>query len=603
MNSRSPIARATPRRLALGLIAAAFSASSCGSDPKPKAPGPLPDHRSMGFHGDRRKLGWVDYELGLPAKRITMGFGIDWESGPFDSATIDGKTYAPLVYASPLFARDVGVPDVGTADLVVAATNAGYVYGVVARSDADALKPGAFLFKQQLVTPMVVPKLDGGVPMGILSTPIIDVDANRLYVVGLDRDRGWLAFCLDLGDGTVLPGWPVALEANAISAVNGNPLALFPAPTEAAQRGALALSVSGDRLYVSFGTNFEGGPGWLVSIATAIEGGDATPRVIKSFSSAPLLEPQANGGLLGAGGPAVDPEGRVYVTTGRSRRGSLDAPKVWGNSLLVFSRDLKLEATYSPYNYCKLDDHDVDVGTSAPILIPNLSPAQTTTTLLTVFGSKNGTVYLLDRSQIPARTDKRPPCSESPDKDSSLLAPLPQPYLGGIGPLNVFGPFSDELGADDLGKMRSRPAYYRDVGGLHHVFVSGSYKSSIESPVAVPPSIVKVHMVLTPGRAAWLERSSVNSEVIMQDPGSPIVTGEGDDAVVWVQDSNALPSAQLLDPKTATPVLYAFAARDLSLLFRSADGDIRQAGRYVTPAIGNGRVFVASDKLTAFGPK
>lgn len=583
---------------------------SCTPDPRPPPPGPLPDHRALGFHGDRRKLGWVDAELGLPGRFITPGFGVAWESPPLDGSNINGKRFPPLVYASPLFARNVGLPDVGVLDIVLVATNSGFVYAISAASSADgkdmdpATKPGTILWKQELVKPALVPKLDGGVPMGILSTPVVDLDADRLYVVAHDADQGWLAFCLDVRDGALLPGWPIAIDEASVNATNVNGPALFPPSTEASQRSALALSPSGDRLYVAFGTYAFGGPGWLVSIDTGIAPGGAA-RIVKAFSAAPFLEATSNGGMWGAGGPAIDPFGRLWITTGNSPKGTFDAPKVWGNSLLVFNRDLVLEASYSPYNYCKLDDNNLDLAASPPLLLPNLNPAQTSSTLLVAFGSKNGTIYLLDRNRMAPRTDKRPPCEAGDsEKDTSLHSPIPQPHLNGKrGPINVFGPFSDDLGDIDLGKMRSRPAYFRDSTGEHHLFVSGTFKSSVTSSAPVPPAIAKVRVVLTPGKPAWLEETALNTTVVMKNPGSPVVTGEGDDAVVWVLDANALRSESLTDPMTPQPVLYAFAAKDLALLWRSADGEIRHTGKYSAPAIGNGRVYVASDKLTAFAPK
>jgi len=590
------------------LFLAGFVAISCSSEPRPTPPAPLPDHRSLGFHGDRRKLGWADAELGLPPRLLTQDlFGVAWESPALDGATIGGKKYPPLVYASPLFARSIGLPDVGVVDVVYVATNSGFIYAISAAASEDAAttKPGTILWKHSLVAPAIVPKLDGGVPMGFLSTPVLDVDGDRLYLVGHDAELGWLAFCIDARDGATLPGWPIPIDEPTLTATNANGPALFPPSLEASQRSALALSPSGDRLYVAFGTYTFGGPGWLVSIDTAIAGTSTTARITKSFSAAPFVEANSNGGMWSAGGPAVDPSGRVWITTGNSPKGTLDAPKVWGNSLLVFDRDLKLEASYTPYNYCKLDENNLDVGASAPLLLPNLNPAQTTSPQLVGFGSKNGSVYLLDRNRVPARVDKRPPCEPTDsEKDASLHSPSPQSHLTGKrGPLNVFGPYSDELGEVDLGKMRSRPAYYRDKQGDHHLVVTGTYKSSVNSPVAVPPGVAKLKVVLTPDKPAWLEEVALNTTVALKNPGSPVVTGEGDEAVVWVLDSNAQRSDSLLDPKTGTPILYAFAAKDLNVLWQSPPTAIRQSGKYSVPAIGNNRVYVASDKLTAFAPK
>lgn len=590
----------------LTAVSAIVAGGSCGDDPAALAPPPLPDHRNVGFHGDRRKLGWVEAELGLPRRFVSAGVGVAWESASFDSVKIAGRTYPPLVYASPLFVRDVPT-QAGTSDVVYVATSNGFVYAVatpasVVTTDPAAVRPGAFLFRAKLLTPSVIPSLDGGVPLGILSTPVLDVNAMRLYVVGHDSDLGWRAYALDATNGRVLPGWPLTIDETAMGGVNVNGPALFSSKGEATQRSALALSPSGDRLYVAFGSSPSGGPGWIAAIHTAIAG-SVTPKIARSFSSAPSLEPTSNGGIWAAGGPVVDPSGRLWVTTGSSPPGTKDASNVWGSSLLVLDRDLGIEATYTPYNYCKLDESGLDLAASAPILLPKLSAAQTSTPLLVAFGSTQGNVYLLDRNRLQPRADRRPPCGVDPERDLSLLPPVPQVRLRGRGPLNVFGPFSDEIGGVDVAKMRSRPAYFRDGVGKHWLFVSGSYKAAVDSTIPVPPGIAKLRIVLAHDKPAHLESAVVNDSVVLKNPGSPVVTGENDDAVVWVLDENVQPSRSLLDRDAPTSVLYAFAARDLQLLWKSSEGDLRRTGRYGVPAIGNGKIYVASDKLTAFAPR
>src|SRR5918911_5701945 len=140
------------------------------------------------FHGDRQRLGWNARETALtPASVASPAFGELWSSPVFDSLDLDGVSYAPHLYASPLYVDDVlltGGDFAGhTVSVVVAATSNGYVYAVAAGS-AD-VAPGTVAWRRQLGTAAVVPHLDGGVPMGILSTPIIDPDARpaRLYVV------------------------------------------------------------------------------------------------------------------------------------------------------------------------------------------------------------------------------------------------------------------------------------------------------------------------------------------------------------------------------------------------------------------------------------
>jgi hypothetical protein len=91
------------------------------------------------------------------------------------------------------------------------------------------------------------------------------------------------------------------------------------------------------------------------------------------------------------------------------------------------------------------DDADTDVGGDTPMIVPDLDPATTTTPHLVVFGSKQGTAYLVDRDNPPGGLIQRQACNRiDPTIDGSLLNPnLSQPPFGTIAPLVVFGPYSE----------------------------------------------------------------------------------------------------------------------------------------------------------------
>src|SRR5919199_3930540 len=351
------------------------------------------------FHGDRQRLGWNARETALtPASVASPAFGELWSSPVFDSLDLDGVSYAPHLYASPLYVDDVlltGGDFAGhTVSVVVAATSNGHVYAVAAGS-AD-VAPGTVVWRRQLGTAAVVPHLDGGVPMGILSTPIVDLDARpaRLYVVAGDAVAGWQAFALDLGSGEVAGGWPVRIDDRALQPVNLNGPARLQAASVMSQRGALNLSPDGGLLYVAFGSYVDGGAGWLVAVDTR------RATLASAFSIAPSSEPVANGGIWSSGGPALDASGRVYATTGNSQPDSASSPGVWGQSLLVWDPRLHLLGTYTPFNYCALDVGDIDLSGSSPVVLPELDPSSVATPRLVAFGGKQGTVYLVDRDTL-----------------------------------------------------------------------------------------------------------------------------------------------------------------------------------------------------------
>lgn len=240
------------------LVVVVLALAACGYDGTvvwPTAAGA--PHDVIGFHGDQKKLGWSSNQPALSSQRVRAGMIKKWESPLLDPVTLaDGSVRTPHLYASPLY---VGALDVvtplrhATTSVVLAATSNGFVYAV----DASAAGPaGTILWRTQLTSPEPMPKLDGGVALGVLSTPILDQSATppTLYVASHEGQRGWRVFALDARSGAVLAGWPVAIDDAALAPSNTNGPARFQANVEMSQRSALALSPAGDRVYVTFGS-------------------------------------------------------------------------------------------------------------------------------------------------------------------------------------------------------------------------------------------------------------------------------------------------------------------------------------------------------------
>jgi hypothetical protein len=582
------------------LVACTERASGSGERSCPPVRDPVAVTR---FHGDARRLGWNDRESALTPERLRAGtMKLRWRSQPFAAAELDGREYEAHAYASPLYVDDVAGAGAngGRVSLVIAATSNGRIHAVSAldRKCADAPAAGTVVWTRALGAPAPLEDLDQGMPMGVLSTPAIDLERTpqRLYAVAFDAAVGFRAYALELATGRVLDGWPVTIDDARLAAVNSNGPARFQEPRVMSQRAALALSPDGKLLYVAFGTYRSKGAGWLVAVDTR------RPAIAHAFSSAPFSEPIANGGIWGAAGPAVDADGNVYATTGNSPAESRDAPRTFGNSLLQLDAELRLRGSYTPFNYCALDGANIDLSGSQPLLLPELAPSDTATPRLIAFGGKQGNVYLLDRDRIAERTDRRPPCTSDSAADESLLPPDAQAQFGQRGPLNVFGPYSDRFGELDHAKMRSKLAYFRDADGAHWLFASGATKDGEESTENVPPSLAKLALVLEPGRPAHLKVERTNPEVVFVNPGSPWLSSDGGESpIVWVLDENAPRTAPLLEPNAPRPVLYAFDGDTLQLLWRSDESTMAAGGKYATPVIAHGSVFVATDRLYAFG--
>lgn len=559
------------------------------------------------FHGDRQRTGWISNETILTPRSVLGGsFGPVWNSPRFDSVTISGKTYHPHLYASPLYVDRVtmtgGEYAGGTFHVVYAASSNGFVYAVNAsRADAPGLAaPGAILWKRRLNMPSG--SLDGGIPLGILSTPVIDLTPvpPRIYVASADATQGWQVFALDITNGNILPGWPININSVTLAPINQNGPALFQAATAMSQRGALNLSPDGNLLYIPFGAYLDSAPGWMVAVDTQ------TPALASAFSAAPSTVAFANGGMWASGGPAVDDLGNVYSTTGNGTLDTTAVPGYWGMSVLAWGpgSPLRLTGTYTPWNYCQMDQNDIDLSGGAAVVLPDLGAANTSTPHLITLGGKQGNQYLVDRDHMPGSLTSRPACSNDPASDSSLAPPGPQPQFGKPGPLNVFGPYTEEFGSLDWAKGRSTGAFFRSADRANFLFVSGSSKAAADSQQTAPPCIVKLRINTSPGSPAYLSVEASENTFGFLSPGSPWVTSNGgNDAIVWVLVANVTRVTPLAGAEVPHPILYALDSETLHALWVSTPEMLNVGGKYNTPAFGRGMVFVGTDRIQAFGAK
>ncbi len=249
-----------------------------------------------------------------------------------------------------------------------------------------------------------------------------------------------------------------------------------------------------------------------------------------------------------------------------------------------------------------MDEYDTDLSGSSPVVLPDLGAANTRTPHLLAFGGKQGNLYLLDRDHMPGSTTVRPGCSSVAGSDRSLLPPGGQAqFNGGVGPLNIFGPYSEQYENLDYAKSRATPAYFRDAAGTNWLFATGSTKRAVDSQASIPPSLVRLKIDLDPARPASLSLAAAENSIQMLSPGSPLVTSNGSaDPIVWVLAGNVLRTQDLLKPGTAHPILYAFDT-DLNLLWNSTEAQLEAGGKYMAPAVARGTVFVGTDRIQAFG--
>ncbi|MGA3227753.1 MAG: helix-hairpin-helix domain-containing protein, partial [Acidobacteriaceae bacterium] len=119
---------------------------------------------------------------------------------------------------------------------------------------------------------------------------------------------------------------------------------------------------------------------------------------------------------------------------------------------------------------------------------------------------------------------------------------------------------------------------------------------------SVAPSLVRLQLLRKPGVDPYLRLDGRAMDFVLQNPGPPVVSSNGSqDAIVWVLDENARRSAILTGPKAPHPVLYAIDPMTLKVLWKT-DPDLLQAsGKYNSPTIADGNVYVGTDRIVAFG--
>jgi len=215
--------------------------------------------------------------------------------------------------------------------------------------------------------------------IGIISTPVISLESNALFVVAASKENGRFyhrLHQLDLATGQPL-GSPVVIEAPEFVSELQN------------QRSALLLS--NDTLYVAFGAYSDIGAyrGFLFAY-------DAKTLRFRSVYRTTETEGGQGGIWMAGQGPAADADGNVYAITanGQFTPNELEPLKTsdLSDSFIKLSPELALTSWFSPANNAFLNSEDGDLGASGAMLLPN--------TKVVLGAGKEGKFFLLDRTNL-----------------------------------------------------------------------------------------------------------------------------------------------------------------------------------------------------------
>lgn len=224
--------------------------------------------------------------------------------------------------------------------------------------------------------------------IGIVSTPVIDLASQTIYVVcklvgpnGVIFNR---LFALDLVTGR-------RLREVAIGVPPEDTIAEVPATSYDSHRGVLAFSprmhmnrpgllLQNGRIYIAFGSHQDTPPwhGWIFSYDAQ------TFKRVAVWCSTPN---GMAGGIWQAGsGIAGADDGSIYVMTGNG-----EGIGSFGSHFVQLDSNLKVLGSYAPPNAKEMDEHDIDLGSSGPVLFPEPGNSN-----ILFGGGKDSRLFVLD---------------------------------------------------------------------------------------------------------------------------------------------------------------------------------------------------------------
>jgi hypothetical protein len=335
------------------------------------------------------------------------------------------------------------------------------------------------------------------VPIGVASTPVLDPANQRMFVMAYlessSTTSSYKIYCVDMNDGTII-------QAAQLQDAGAAGRATFDA-TQQDQRGALNMvngwvfSTYADFQAYDLGNYY----GWIVAC-------NANNLYEQLFL--PVSKNVLGGGCWGPGGAAADSDGYLYAGTGNGTNadgyyGANPWTSAPGNNQDYFMAVVKVALTYSGYipslsvvdwyqptDIKNLNDGDLDLGSSSPIMLPDFMGFKT----LAV--SAKPAVYLLNRSSL--------------------------------------GHWGNELWSKKVftGESHSAPAYWHTPTGDHLIYFVGegnpgltAYKLAMGGS---PPQPI-LNWVWNAGGGSGLNIGNIH--------GSPTIGSLGSSALVWIVDA------------------------------------------------------------------
>jgi hypothetical protein len=460
--------------------------------------------------------------------------------GKLGAFKVDGA-----VYGQPLFIPAVEIPGKGRHDVLFIATEHDSVYGFDASHPNDPpLWQVSFLDAKRGITPLSASDVQCPFiqpEVGITSTPVIDMNTGTLYVLArtkighaLGRNEYFQHLhALAITTGAEKFGGPKLISASVPGKGDGaqNGQVSFNALR---QNPRASLLLANSAVYLTWGSSCDVDPyhGWIIAYDPQTLSQKAVLNVNPDGSEAGIWASDT--------GPAADASGNVYVPTGNGTFDAASGGRDYGDSLLKLALEnasLVIRDYFTPYDQQHLSDADDDLGSSGPLLLPDLAGPHPHIVLQP---SKGGAIYVIDRDKMG---------KFQPDRDA-IVQKIPMAG-GGYGAL----------------------AYWNK-----HVFFAAS--DDFLRDYSIENSQLKLNAA---------------SSVKFSNPGaSPSISANGTkNAIVWAVATKTWNGAD------RPAVLYAFDANKIDRPLYSSEQNAQRdraaaATRFVIPIVINGRVYFSA---------
>jgi hypothetical protein len=547
------------------------------------------------YHNDLARDGANTQEYALSTSTVTTN-----TFGKLFSCSVDGASYT-----QPLWVPGLSIGG-GTHNVIFVATQNDSMFAF----DADA-SPCVTYWQANLLdtahggTPGEQPMVwqDVGYcygdiypQVGVTGTPVIDPSTNTIYLVSASEIPGANSGNCNLPQGSYFQ------RLHALDLASGNEQLSPPATIQASvpttfssqmQNQRLGLALSNGVVYVGWSAHEDAGPwyGWLIGYSAYNSSTGTGLQQVSVFNSTPN---SYGGGLWASGGaPAVDSSGNLYVSTGNGGFDEEPPPpnNDYGDTVVQLTpaagstangTGISIADYFTPEDQCWLQSLDLDLGSGAPILLPDQNTTGLPQHLLVEIG-KQGIVYLVNRDnmgnyQVPPPD---PNCTNQPPDTNSQI---PQTFQGSAS--GFYG----------------TPAFWQNGlyfagntdGGSGDYFKLFSFGPTTEQ-FTTTPSSTSAHYFNFPG-------------------SSPSVSSQGtSNGIVWILDESAYGYANQnagvncsTNPQTppaacfGPALLFAYDATNLgNELWDStqAANNRDQAGnavKFVPPTVANGKVYVST---------